>query len=141
MTRLKLDNRNSKPLRFGSARARPGQTSWGTLRVREGRKSTRLATCVVHGARPGPHVVVLANQHGTEVNGIESIRRFCDEVDPGKLKGTLFAVASANPPAAMRALPAWTEGDPRTKDNYRSKYNMNFNWPGIMSRTPVAIFS
>lgn len=126
---------SSGPIQLGTAKARPGQKAWGQIHVREGRKYVRLPACVIHGARPGEHVVLLANQHGVELNGVEAIRRLCEEIDPKKLKGTVFAVPSANPRAAMLKQQAWIEDKPKGKsadgqDHYRNPYNMNFQWPG-----------
>lgn len=126
-------------LSFGTARAKPGTKSWGRLHVREGGLSVSLAVCAVHGARPGEHVVALTNQHGTEYNGIESIRRFCEAVDPRKMAGTFCAVISANPRAAMAGAPVWVEKEAdRATPEYGSMYNMNYNWPGAKGGLSVA---
>ena len=129
-------------LQFGSAKAAPGEKAWGQLRVQEGKKRVRLPVCVVHGARPGEHVVALANQHGGEINGIEAIRRFAEDVDPRKLRGSVFLVPSANPRAALMANEFWDEGDEAYAgygggpildsdfDRNTCPYNMNRVWPG-----------
>ena len=122
-------------LQLGTASARPGRKSWGQLHVREGRKKVSLPVCAVHGSKQGPHAVVVANQHGQEVNGIESVRRFCEQIDPNKLRGTLFAIPSMNPIATMLQQQVWREGDRdvtsrQTGDHYKNEYNMNWNWPG-----------
>ena len=131
-------------LQFGSAKARAGQKAWGQLRVREGKKQVRLPVAVINGRRDGEHVVMLANQHGSEYNGIESIRRFCEEVDPGKMRGSVFAVPSANPRAAMLVNEFFPEDVPpdevsayRSGRNRDASYdrnanplNMNRRWPG-----------
>lgn len=120
-------------LKLGTASARPGQKSWGQLRVREGKKKVSLPVCAIHGARPGPHAVVIAAQHGQEVNGIESVRRFCLGIDPKKLRGTVFAIPCMNPFAVMRRQQVWDEDDaPQTlkagEDHYKNRYNMNWSW-------------
>lgn len=120
----------SDTLRFGSAAAAPGRKAFGQLPVREGRKEASLPVCVVNGARPGRHVVILTNQHGTELNGIESVRRFCEAVDPRQMSGTVCAVISANPRAAVAGQPVWTEDDPKAEVTYSGPYNMNYVWPG-----------
>ena len=130
-------------VRLGSTRARPGQKAWGQLSVRNGKKSVRLAVGVVHGARPGPHAVLLANQHGSELNGFEAIRRTIEELDPTKLRGTVFALPSMNPRAAMLGEQCWPERQhaklvrsfgagpyKNVKGDYRTPYNLNWLWPG-----------
>ena len=130
-------------IELGSAKARPGEKAWGQLFVRQGEKSVRLAAAVVHGARPGPHAVLIANQHGTELNGFESIRRVVEELDPAKLRGTVFALPSMNPRAAMLGDASWPEERhaelvkaygpgpyKNVKGEYRTPYNLNWIWPG-----------
>ena len=87
---------------FGTAKASPGHKAWGRLDVAQNGKSTTLPAVVINGARSGRHAVFLANQHGVEVNGIESLRRFCEEVDPARVSGTIFVILSANPRAAIQ---------------------------------------
>jgi len=127
---------------FGSAVAGPGRKAWGQLEVREGRKRVKLGVCAVNGAKPGNHVVLMANQHGVELNGIESIRRVCEEIDPQKLKGTVFAIPSMNPKAALLGRQAWVESKSAEKtredNSYGTPYNMNFQWPGRKGDTLVA---
>ena len=128
---------------LGSASARPGAKAWGQLAVRRGKKSVRLAIGVVHGARPGPHAVLLANQHGMELSGFEAIRRVVDELDPAKLSGTVFALPSMNPRAAMLGEQCWPEKQharlvrsfgagpyENAKGDYRTQHNLNWLWPG-----------
>ena len=130
-------------VRFGSASARPGEKSWGRLRVRESGNQATLGVCIIHGQRPGRHVVLQANQHGVEVNGVEAIRQFCEGADPRKVRGTIFAIPSCNPRAAMRNEQAWIEDPSRVRLDtpeaaYRNPYNMNFNWPGRKGDSLVA---
>ena len=130
-------------IRFGSAMARPGEKNLGQLHVTRGRKDVRLPVAVVHGARPGKHVVIMANQHGNELIGFEAIRQFIDQVDPRKMKGTVFAILSMNPRAAMLKSSTWPEerhallvrkfGDGPYEGalgEYESQQNLNWIWPG-----------
>lgn len=131
-------------LSFGTAKAGRGHKAWGTLRVREGKKQVRLPVAVVNGQGDGEHVVVLANQHGGEVNGVEAIRLFVEQVDPRKMKGSVFLVPSANPRAAMMANEFYPEDADAEEiaryqggryrepgyDRNECPYNMNRRWPG-----------
>lgn len=126
-------------LRFGTAAAAPGRKAWGQLLVRGKRRSVRIPTAVVHGARPGPHLVIVANQHGGEVNGFEATRRFLDEVNPRKVRGTIFVVPSANPEAAVRGKQTFNERRPDAPGvGYFTPYNMNYLWPGARGKSLVA---
>lgn len=51
---------------------------------------------IVHGARPGPVLCLIAGIHGDEVNGIEVARRLGHEVDPSRLRGTLVVAPIVN---------------------------------------------
>lgn len=51
---------------------------------------------VVHGARPGPVLCLIAGIHGDELNGIEVARRIGQEVDPTRLEGTLIVAPIVN---------------------------------------------
>ena len=130
-------------IELGSAKARPGEKAWGQLFVREGKKSVRLAVAVIRGAQPGPHAVLLANQHGAELNGFEAIRRVVEELNPAKVRGTVYALPSMNPRAAMLGEQSWPEDRHAelvkaygagpykdTKGEYRTPYNLNWIWPG-----------
>ncbi len=122
---------------FGTASARPGRTAWGQLAVREAGRAVRLPVVVLHGRRPGPHLVFLANQHGEEINGFEAVRRLAAETDPRRLRGTVFAVACMNPRAALAMQQSWLEAHEGESPRYdagltvwTNPYNLNGNWPG-----------
>ena len=51
---------------------------------------------VVHGAKPGPVLCLIAGIHGDELNGIEVARRIGEEVDATRLSGTLIAAPIVN---------------------------------------------
>ncbi|WP_290811030.1 succinylglutamate desuccinylase/aspartoacylase family protein [Halovivax sp.] len=76
------------------------------------------------GAADGPTLYVQAAQHGREVNGTESLRRFHDALSPGALSGTVIAVPVANPLTFDRV--SYTT--PEVIDSVNP--NMNRVWPG-----------
>lgn len=51
---------------------------------------------VIHGAKPGPVLCLIAGIHGDELNGIEVARRIGDEVDATRLNGTLVVAPIVN---------------------------------------------
>jgi len=61
-----------------------------------GRGELPSPVTVVHGARPGPVLCLIAGIHGDELNGIEVVRRIGQEVDPTQLEGTLIAAPIVN---------------------------------------------
>ena len=136
-------------LECGAAKAGPGEKAWGVINVREGAKRARIPVCVVNGAADGEHVVVLANMHGREINGLEAARRFAEQVDPRKLKGSVFVIASANPHATMFRRQYWPEkgeqGPREPDESYQDKksvalqkrYSMSPRWPGAKGKLLV----
>lgn len=72
------------------------------------------------GSGDGPTLYVQAACHGSEVNGIEVIRRFLQEIEPSELSGTIIAVPVAN-------VPAFTH---RQRHTPWENEDMNRVWPG-----------
>ncbi|MWV38381.1 succinylglutamate desuccinylase/aspartoacylase family protein [Natrialba sp. INN-245] len=84
-------------------------------------------TTTIHtyrGATDGPTVYVQAAQHGREVNGTETLRRFHDRLPLESLSGTVVAVPVANPLTFDRVT--YTTPEPFDSVNP----NMNRVWPG-----------
>jgi len=129
---------------FGDAQAAPGEKAWGSLQVRQGDKSVRVAVGVINGSSPGPHFVAIAGFHGAELNGIAAIHSFFEKIDPTELSGTIFVVLCTNPRAAMMRSYAWPEdrhaelveryGDgpypPALAPEDKQRLNMQRLWPG-----------
>ncbi|SFK74433.1 Predicted deacylase [Halogranum rubrum] len=76
------------------------------------------------GDDPGPTLYVQAAQHGREVNGTETLRRFHDRLDHDELAGRVVAVPVADPLTFDRV--SYTT--PESLDSANS--NMNRVWPG-----------
>ncbi|MCB0326016.1 MAG: succinylglutamate desuccinylase/aspartoacylase family protein [Bdellovibrionales bacterium] len=55
-----------------------------------------LPISVIHGQKPGPTLGLCAAIHGNEINGIESIRRITEKLDPKNLSGTVICVPVVN---------------------------------------------
>ncbi len=50
----------------------------------------------LRGVEPGPTLCVTAGVHGDELNGVAIARRFADEVEPGRLRGSLVVAPIVN---------------------------------------------
>jgi predicted deacylase len=84
----------------GPLSAGRGQAVSGYLDVAAiGDEGSRLPVSLVHGARPGPVLALIAGTHGYEYPGITALQRLRGELDPADLAGTLILVHIANPPA------------------------------------------
>ncbi|MEX2355404.1 MAG: succinylglutamate desuccinylase/aspartoacylase family protein [Thermaerobacterales bacterium] len=100
----------------------PGERMHTTLtagRLASG-QPIEIPVIMVRGPADGPTVYVQAAVHGSEVNGIEVIRRFLTDLEPSDLSGTVIAVPVANVLAFVdrqRRTP-WEDED------------MNRVWPG-----------
>jgi predicted deacylase len=81
------------------------------------------------GATDGPLVYVQAAQHGREVNGTETLRRFHDAVPLDALAGTVIAVPVADPLTFDHA--SYVTPEPLDRANS----NMNRVWPGSETGT------
>lgn len=60
---------------------------------------TEIPVLLVRGAAGGKTLVVSANVHGDEYEGVRAIHEAVAELDPGAMSGDLIAVPVANPPA------------------------------------------
>ncbi|MGH7534743.1 MAG: M14 family metallopeptidase [Gemmatimonadales bacterium] len=87
-------------LTVGSATARRGEVGSGWIDVPDGVDTgTRIPVSVVHGAKPGPILAVIAGTHGYEYTSIIALPRLLSRLDPGRMAGSVILVHMANPPA------------------------------------------
>ncbi len=112
-----------KVLTVGGVSAKAGEIARGVLPVGSFADGSQLEIpfILVNGAGEGPTVYVEAACHGSEINGLEVIRRLVTgELSPGTLKGRFIFVPVAN-------VVAFTHRQGHTPfDNE----NMNRVWPG-----------
>lgn len=110
-------------IRINGMTAEPGQKVAGVLPVGNFADGAPLEVpfMVLNGAGEGPVVYVQAACHGSEINGLEVIRRLVtEEVDVAALRGAFIIVPVAN-------VTAFTHRQGHTPfDNE----NMNRVWPG-----------
>jgi predicted deacylase len=86
-------------LAVGGAAARRGEKKSGWIEVPAGTdEATRIPVSVVHGARPGPVLALVAGTHGYEYTSIVALPRVLARLDPARMKGSVILVHLANPP-------------------------------------------
>ena len=86
-------------LTVGGARARRGQAVSGWIDVPAGvDPGTRIPVTVVHGARPGPVLALVAGTHGYEYTSVIALQRVRPRLDPARMAGSVILVHMANPP-------------------------------------------
>ena len=111
----------------GTATAPRGQRAYGVLKVPAGSDAAYdIPVAVLHGARPGPVLAVLAGAHGTEYASIIAVERLIDEVKPPDLAGTLVLVPIVNVASFERIVPHLNPVDNK---------NMNRFYPGSPTGT------
>ena len=90
----------AEALRVGDAAAPPGQKASGWIVVPDGSDpGTRIPVTVVHGARPGNVLALVAGTHGYEYTSIMALPRVLARLDPARMTGSVILVHMANPPA------------------------------------------
>ena len=111
----------------GTATAQRGQRAYGVLKVPAGSDAGYdIPIAVLHGARPGPVLAVVAGAHGTEYASIVAVEQLIDAVKPADLAGTLILVPIVNVPSFERIVPHLNPVDNK---------NMNRFYPGNPSGT------
>jgi len=84
-------------LKVGTASATRGQKVTGVLAVPAGQDAaTDIAVAVVHGARPGPVLAVVAGSHGTEYSSILAVERLIQLLDPAQISGSVILLPLVN---------------------------------------------
>lgn len=66
-----------------------------------GEDGTAIPVTVIHGARPGPVLALVAGTHGYEYPPITALQRLRGETDPQAVAGTMLLVHVANLPAFL----------------------------------------
>mgnify|MGYP001576023870 CR=1 FL=1 len=92
---------------FGRIVAAPGEVVWGIEPYGELADGTPVGIPIIvaRGREDGPTVWLCAALHGTELYGVEVVRRIMREVvDPAVLRGTILSTPAANLPAVRAAL-------------------------------------
>jgi hypothetical protein len=85
-------------LRVGEVTAPPGQKASGWIGVPDGVDAgTRVPVTVVHGAKPGPVLALIAGTHGYEYTSILALQRLRARLEPQALAGSVILVHLANP--------------------------------------------
>jgi predicted deacylase len=84
-------------LTVGTARAERGRTATGYLEVPAGSDpATSIPVVVVHGARPGPVLAIVAGSHGTEYASIIAVEKLISRLDATAVSGTVILVPLIN---------------------------------------------
>ncbi|HEV2385730.1 MAG TPA: succinylglutamate desuccinylase/aspartoacylase family protein [Candidatus Acidoferrales bacterium] len=106
----------------GTAKAGPGEKATGYIEVPAGvDPGTRIPVVVVHGARPGPVLAMVAGSHGTEYASIIALEKLIPMLDPAQIAGTVIVLPLVNTASFEEKVPHLNPIDHR---------NMNRMYPG-----------
>lgn len=116
--------------RVGDLEADRGRKVSGRLEVAPAEDGsdpgTFLPLTVVHGARPGPVLALVAGVHGSEYAPILALGRLQRLLDPAEVSGTVVMVHIANLPAFLGRTVYVSPGDGK---------NLNRVFPGVRDGT------
>ena len=111
----------------GTATARRGEVALGTIEVPAGVDAgMSIPVAVIHGARPGPVLALVAGAHGTEYASIIALEKFIGMLLPAEVSGTVIVVPLVNVPSFERVVPHLNPVDGK---------NMNRFYPGNANGT------
>jgi uncharacterized protein len=117
-----LEAQQAKPFTVGTATAQPGHKVSGALEVPAGSDAAlSIPVVVVHGARPGPVLAIVAGLHGTEYASIIAVERLIEKIDPSIISGTVILVPVVNVNSFEQKVPHLNPVDGK---------NMNRMYPG-----------
>ena len=113
--------------RVGTASATRGQKVTGTIEVPPGIDSAlSIPVVVIHGAKPGPVLALVAGSHGTEYASIIALEKLIALLSPADISGTVIIVPLINIPSFEQKVPHVNPVD---------KKSMNRFYPGKMDGT------
>lgn len=95
----------------------------------ESSETLRLPWWEVASGLPGPSLLVVAAQHGNEIQGCEVIRRLVQIAARDLQCGSLLALPFSNPLAIRKRRPHVSSGPERPYGD-ADGHNMNTTWPG-----------
>jgi predicted deacylase len=119
---LTLPTVRAADVTVGTAAAPVGQRATGFIQVPAGvDAATNIPVVVVHGAKAGPKMALVAGSHGTEYASIIALEKLGQSVSPAELSGTLIIVPLMNLASFAQKMPHVNPVDGK---------NMNRMYPG-----------
>ncbi len=85
-------------MKIGTCKAESGKINKGVLTVATYQgKELKIPILIAKGEDLGKTIFISAGMHGDEINGIEVIRNFIQQINPEKLHGTIIFLPILNP--------------------------------------------
>jgi len=106
----------------GTATATSGRRATGFIEVPAGvDAATSIPVAVIHGARPGPVLALVAGAHGAEYASIIALERLIPTLNPAEMSGTIIILPLVNVSSFQQKVPHLNPVDGK---------NMNRTYPG-----------
>ena len=106
----------------GPITAQAGAKASGEIQVPAVKdEATTIPITVIHGAKSGPVLALIAGNHGYEYTPILALQRLRERLDPQQLSGTVILVHVANMPSFLRRTVYYSPVDGK---------NLNRAYPG-----------
>lgn len=116
-----------KTFTVGTATAARGQKVNGTIEVPAGSDAAlSIPVAVIHGAKPGPVLALVAGSHGTEYTSIIALEKLITTLNASEISGTVIIVPLINIPSFEQKVPHVNPID---------KKSMNRFYPGKIDGT------
>ena len=116
-----------KIFKVGTASAARGEKVTGTIEVPPGSDAAlSIPVAVIHGAKAGPVLALVAGSHGTEYASIIALEKLIALLNPANISGTVIVVPLINIPSFEQKV---------THLNPVDKKNMNRFYPGKIDGT------
>jgi len=113
-----------KTFTVGNATAARGEKVTGAIEVPAGVDAgLSIPVAVIHGAKPGPVLAVVAGSHGTEYTSIIALEKLIAMLNPAEISGTVIVVPLINIQSFEQKVPHVNPVD---------KKSMNRFYPGKM---------
>lgn len=113
-----------KTITVGTVTAARGQKVTGRIEVPAGvDPGLSIPVAVIHGARPGPVLALVAGSHGTEYTSIIALEKLIAMLNPAEISGTVIVVPLINIQSFEQKVPHVNPVD---------KKSMNRFYPGRM---------
>ena len=120
-------SQDRKTFTVGTATATRGQKVTGTIEVPAGSDAAlSIPVAVVHGAKSGPVLALVAGAHGTEYTSIIALEKLIGMLNAAEISGTVIVVPLINIPSFEQKVPHVNPVD---------KKSMNRFYPGKMDGT------
>src|SRR6185295_2906983 len=108
-----------KTFTVGTATAARGQKVTGTIEVPPGIDAgLSIPVAVVHGARPGPVLALVAGSHGTEYTSIIALEKLIGMLDPSEVSGTVIIVPLINIQSFEQKVPHVNPVDKKSMNRF-----------------------